>query len=176
VKAVYCGLFLFCATALTQDRQRVFVTDSNSGESSGGFASLKDGGGGSFSGGARPQTVEIMKTFPDRCPAVQVTNDRSKSNFIVVLDHEGGKGYVRKDTKIAVFEKTGDMIIAKSTRSLGVAVKDACQAIVSKKLQTSADKAIVEQGLLVIEKPMATPAAVPMGRKEIWCGVLPANR
>jgi hypothetical protein len=40
-----------------------------------------------------------------------------KTDFIVTLDHEGGKGYARKDNKFAVFGKDGNMI--DSPRALG---------------------------------------------------------
>ncbi|HKQ73808.1 MAG TPA: hypothetical protein VJ810_08790 [Blastocatellia bacterium] len=47
----------------------------------------------------------------------------------MVLDHEGGKISVRRDNKFAVFNKDGDAIRSGSTRSLGNAVKDACDAL-----------------------------------------------
>jgi hypothetical protein len=73
-----------------------------------------------------------MKTFGERCP-VTITNNLEKADFIVTLDHEGGKGWARKDNKVVVFSKAGDMIYSGSTRSLGNGVKDACQAILGKK-------------------------------------------
>jgi hypothetical protein len=112
---------------------RIFVTDSNSWEISGGFAAASNRNGsaasGRFAGGARPQTVEIIKTFNERCPSATVTMDKAQAQFIVLLDHEGGKGYVRKDNKIAVFRAGGDLLFSDSTRSLGNAVEDACAAI-----------------------------------------------
>ena len=114
---------------------RVFVTDSESWEMRGG-----GGGGGnsngwgassSFSGGARPQTAEIIKTLNERCPQFTVTNVLGKANFVIVLDHEGGKGLLRHRNKIAVFNHNGDDIFSDSTRELGNAVKDACTAMAS---------------------------------------------
>jgi hypothetical protein len=55
--------------------------------------------------------------------------DKTKADYVVLLDHEGGKGYARKDNKIAVFHNNGDLVYSGSTRSLGNAVKDACAAI-----------------------------------------------
>ena len=52
-----------------------------------------------------------------------------KADYVVLLDHEGGKGYARKDNKVAVFSSDGDSIVSYFTRSLGNAVKDACEAI-----------------------------------------------
>ena len=120
--------------ALAQDgKVRVFVTDSVSWETSGGFTGVSSDGAGAIvgggSGGARPQTVEIMKTFGVRCPQVTVTINRERADFIVILEHEGGKELVRKDNKVAVFAKDGDMIHSGSTRSLGNSVKDACDVI-----------------------------------------------
>lgn len=108
---------------------RIFITSSDSWSVGGGGLFGSGGGGGKVSGGARPQTVEIMKTFSERCPLVTVTIIRSNADYIIFLEHEGGKGFVRKDNKVAVFEKEGDMLYAASTRSLGNAVKDACRVI-----------------------------------------------
>jgi hypothetical protein len=47
----------------------------------------------------------------------------------VTLDHEGGKGLLAHRNKIAVFNRNGDDIFSNSTRELGNAVKDACQAM-----------------------------------------------
>jgi len=110
---------------------RVFVTDSESWEVKGGWGAANGTGGGAEAGGARPQTAEIIKTFTERCPKVIVTNKSDMANYAVTLDHEGGKGALRKDNKVAVFRRNGDAILSKSTRELGNAVKDACSAIVA---------------------------------------------
>ena len=116
---------------------RIYVTDSNSWETSGGFTGVATPGAaamsGRFSGGARGQTVEIIKTFGERCKEVTVTMDKAKADYVVLFDHEGGKGYALKDNKIAVFHNNGDVLMSKSTRSLGNAVKDACTAIQASK-------------------------------------------
>lgn len=111
------------------EKARVFITDSqswqmtgNSGGSSSGFASHS-------SGGARPQTAEIIKTFGERCSQVVVNNKQDKADYVVVLDHEGGKSILAHDNKVAVFNSDGDAIVSHSTRSLGTSVKDACEAI-----------------------------------------------
>ena len=109
------------ATAADNKQPRVFVTDSESWQVAAGKNVA--------AGGARPQTAEIMKTFGESCHEVVVTNMREKADYVVTLDHEGGKGYLRKDNKVAVFNHDGDMIYSGSTRSLGNAVRDACKAI-----------------------------------------------
>ena len=101
----------------SREKPRVFITDSTSWQMNG------------RNGGARPQTAEILKTFGESCRAVTVTNNRERADFVVTLDHEGGKGYLLRDNKVAVFNRDGDMIHSGSTRSLGNSVRDACRAI-----------------------------------------------
>jgi hypothetical protein len=114
-----------------QSRPRVFITNSESWEVVGSAA----GSGGTFAsrtqGGARPQTAEIIKTFGERCQQVIVNNKQEKADYVVVLDHEGGKGVLLRRNKVAVFNKDGDAIVSRSTRSLGNSVQDACGAIVA---------------------------------------------
>ena len=110
-------------------RPRVFITDSKSWEMSGGGGGTAEGFGGGSRGGARPQTAEIIKTFGERCPDVIVNNKQEKADYVVLLDHEGGKGVIFHDNKVVVFGEDGDSILSRSTRSLGNAVKDACDAI-----------------------------------------------
>ena len=126
---LFC-LALFLVVGYGADgKVRVYVTDSSSWAVGGGGGG--DGGLflGTVKGGARPQTAEIVKTFNQRCPQVIVTMRKDRADYIVVLDHEGGKSFFRKDNKIIVFDKEGDAIFSGSTRSLGNAVKKACQVI-----------------------------------------------
>ncbi len=122
------------ATATTQGptsdgKIRIYVADSQSWEMSGGWGASNGSGGGHESGGARPQTAEVIKTFNQRCPEYTVTNNKDRANYAAILDHEGGKGLVRRRNKIAVFNRDGDAIFSDSTRELGNSVKDACEAI-----------------------------------------------
>jgi len=123
------SLMLIPVVSVADDKPRVFITDSTSWEFTSRGAASRDFAAAVAQGGARPQTAEIMKTFGERCPEVLITNKPEKANFIVVLDHEGGKGLIRRDNKVAVFDEEGDMIYSGSTRSLGNAVKDSCNAI-----------------------------------------------
>ena len=110
-------------------KARVFISDSESWETAGGGGGSRGNYGGGFSGGARPQTAEIIKTFGQRCPDVMVNNIAEKTDYIVLLDHEGCKGALRHKNKVAVFARlSGDTITSKSTLSLGGSVQDACEA------------------------------------------------
>jgi hypothetical protein len=133
MKSVSLALALAVAVSAEDRKTRVFVSDSDSWEMSGGFGIGANGGigagAGRVSGGARPQTVEIIKTFSQRCPAVTVTLEKTRADYIVLLDREGGKDIFARDNKIAVFRNDGDLVHSGSTRSLGNAVSDACSAI-----------------------------------------------
>ena len=157
--AIGCLLLSSCLplSAQLQDQShkpRVYISDSQSWETSGGFGGTSDAVGGASSGGARPQTAEIIKTFGERCPQVTPNNIREKADYVVLLDHEGGKSLILRDNKVVVFNHEGDSIISKSTRSLGNAVQDACNAITADWPKVSG-------------KLAATVSAVPASEKQV---------
>jgi len=129
-------LLLVCAVSFltgqlitAEEKVRIFVTDSDSWASGGGVLGVDGVLAGSGQGGARPQTAEIVKTFNERCPEFTVTINRAKADYVVLLDHEGGKSLVRRDNKVVVYDAEGDAIYSGSTVMLGNAVKDACTSI-----------------------------------------------
>lgn len=128
-KFIAVAVCLFSSSLFAQEKARVFVTDSKSWEISGHSGGSGAGFGGETHGGARPQTAEIIKTFGEKCKEVIVTMKQEKANYVVVLEHEGGKSWIRKDNKVAVFNQDGDSIVSHSTMSLGGSVDDACKAI-----------------------------------------------
>jgi hypothetical protein len=114
----------------TQDKARVFITDSQSWETRGAAGGSNGGFAGETHGGARPQTAEIIKTFGERCPQVVTNNIQVNTDYVVVLDHEGGKSLLSHRNKVAVFNRvSGDSVVSKSTLSLGGSVQAACEAI-----------------------------------------------
>jgi hypothetical protein len=132
MKKILIVTLLGCTAMLcaAEDQARVFITDSNSWEINGQASGAGGAFGSSVHGGARPQTAEIIKTFGERCPKVVVNNRQDKADYIVLLDHEGGKGLLRHKNKVAVFNRvTGDSIVSHSTVSLGGSVEEACKAI-----------------------------------------------
>jgi len=126
-------LALVLGSALAQEgaNPRVYISDSQSWQTSGGFGGSRDGIAGASSGGARPQTAEIIKTFNEKCPNCTVTGKKEKADYVVILEHEGGKDPFSRDNKFALFNKDGDVIKSGSTRSLGNAVKEACRIIMN---------------------------------------------
>jgi len=165
--------------AATEDsgKARVFITDSQSWEMAGGGGGAGGAYGSSVSGGARPQTAEIIKTFGERCPGVMVNNIQEKTDYIVLLDHEGGKGVLRHKNKVAVFKRiSGDSIVSKSTLSLGGSVQDACEAIskdwaVHGSAMRAAAAAAAQTKAAAAAQPTApansTPAAPSMGKLSV---------
>lgn len=141
MKLVRTALLLLqlSGSAYAQEKIRIYINDSQSWEVSGRIGGSSEIFGGKINGGARPQTAEIVKTFNERCPAFTVTNKEENADYTVVLQHEGGKKAIRRDNKFAVYNKNGDAVASGSTRTLGNAVKDACQAI-NKDLQSGSLK------------------------------------
>ncbi len=137
MKRVFAPLVLVAVALSTAaaNKPRIFITDSKSWEIGGGFGVGDNAGVGAIKGGARPQTAEIMKTFGKQCPGAIVTIKSEKADYVILLDHEGGKKFIRRDNKVAVFNSDGDMIYSGSTRMLGNAVRDACSAIRADHLQ-----------------------------------------
>jgi len=112
------------------DKPRIYVTDSDSWQVQGGGGGNHGAFGAYSSGGASPQTAEIVKTFGQRCPNVVANNRLEMTDYVVMLQHEGGKGLLRKKDKVAVFvRKTGDSVFSESTLSVGGSVQDSCGAI-----------------------------------------------
>jgi len=110
-------------------KPRVYVSDSQSWLMAGGFGASNGVAAGATSGGSSPQTVELIKTFGQRCPQAIVTDDRDKASFVVLFDRESFKSVLARRDKIAIFRRNGDALFSDSVRSVGNAVKDACQAI-----------------------------------------------
>jgi hypothetical protein len=173
--AGFCCFLGICLVSFAQDKQitpsdsdkaRVFITDSQSWS----IAGASGGGGGAYGGS--------MAGFGERCPQVTVNNIQTKTDYIVLLDHEGGKGALRHKNKVAVFARvSGDSIVSKSTVSLGGSVQDACEAItrdwtahgaaIRAAAATAAEQskaALTPQPAPVIASPVSVPAAALTGK------------
>lgn len=131
MKITWILLLGLSVTAACEEKPRVFITDSQSWETHGSAGGTNGTFAAESHGGARPQTAEIIKTFGDRCPQTIVNMKLEKADYVVTLDHEGGKGVLRHKNKVAVFNRDGDSIFSHSTLSLGGSVQGACEAIVA---------------------------------------------
>lgn len=127
------GLVLIAvsAVAIAGQKPRVFITETTAPQAS-GDASVGDAKGSlAFTGGTSPQNVEVMKAFAKYCPSVIVTANREKADYLVQLDHEAinpTTPFVHGN-KVAVFDKSEDLVYSNSTRILSNAVKGACAAM-----------------------------------------------
>jgi hypothetical protein len=143
---------------------RVFITDSQSWSVAGGGGGSRGSYGSAMAGGARPQTAEIIKTFGERCPGVKVNNIETKTDYVVLLDHEGGKGALRHKNKVAVFARiSGDSIVSKSTLSLGGSVQDACEGIAKDWAEHGAAIRAAAVAAEEQSKPVAPPSTIAAG-------------
>jgi hypothetical protein len=111
------------------EKTRIFVTQSDSWEIHGEWLLADGSAAGLERGGSSPQTVEIIKTFNQRCPDVIVTTHKDKADYVIVLDHEGDKEFLLHRNKIAVFNRDGDAIFTDSTLALAASVSNACASI-----------------------------------------------
>jgi hypothetical protein len=128
--------FTSMVSAQENPRPRVFIEESESWEieSDPVFSTTDKKGrvtisGGETKGGAKPRTAETMKRFNEQCKSCIVTMYKEKADFIVRLEHEGGKDLFNKDNKLAVFNKDGDLIVSGSFSRPKKAVETACSAI-----------------------------------------------
>ena len=117
--------------ATAAEKPRVFITESTAVQVSGNATVADVNGSLALTGGTSPQNVEVMKAFAERCPAVIVTANREKANYLVRLDHEALNPTTpfTHGNKVAVFDGNGDLLYSHSSRLLGSAVKGACAAI-----------------------------------------------
>jgi hypothetical protein len=95
-----------------------------------------------------------------------VNNRQEIADYIVILDHEGGKGYLQHRNKVAVFERlSGDAVISHSTLSLGGSVQEACEGIKNHWMAHGAEirVAAAKQVVPSATTTTTTPASGPVG-------------
>jgi hypothetical protein len=121
------------AFAAPAAKPRVFITETTAAQLSGNAAAGDAKGSLAFAGGTSPQNVEVMEAFERYCPAVVVTANREKADYLVQLDHDpiSPTTPFLHGNKVAVFDKSEDLMYSNSTRVLSSAVKGACAAMTS---------------------------------------------
>ncbi len=112
--------------------------------------------------GERKPTAEPGRKLPKSSrlrralPAGHTNNKQDVADYIVLLDHEGGKGWLQHKNKVAVFQKlSGDAVLSHSTLSLGGSVQDACEGIAKDWSEHAA------QIRAAAAKPITTAAPAP---------------
>ncbi len=121
----------FALQAIGADKPRVFITESGASQFSGEAEVPQGKGSMAFTAGTSPQNIEVLKAFSKQCPQVLITSNRDKADYVIRFDHDEinpTTAFV-KGNKVAVFNRSEDLIYTTSTRLLGPAVKSACLAI-----------------------------------------------
>ncbi|MBI2689523.1 MAG: hypothetical protein HYX27_24715 [Acidobacteria bacterium] len=123
ISLLIAGLVLAAAATSAEPKVRLFITESGALQISSHAMAL--------TGPTSAENIEVMKAFQKHCPAVAITADREKADFIVRLDRETPSPvtpFVRGN-KVAVFNRDADLIYSSSSRTLAPAVKGACAAV-----------------------------------------------
>ena len=124
-------LLLLAVPLCAEPRPRVYITESAALQISGPSISGKTM---ALTGPTSSENIEVMKAFLKHCPAVTVTSDREKADFIVRLDREAPSPvtpFVRGN-KVAVFNRDADLVYTNSSRLLAPPVKGACAAVTTR--------------------------------------------
>jgi hypothetical protein len=136
---------LYASPAFPQtSKARIYVTD-NPIEN---FSALVSGRAAiaTAAKGDDPRTIEIQADLMKSCPNVQVTNDPSRANYVLVLRREGGKrsamfvfgglsglaiSAAMKVDNASLFLANGDLVYATKARSVEKAIQDLCSRAVA---------------------------------------------
>jgi hypothetical protein len=129
-KLAFSSLIAF-GLAFAAEKPRIFITESGAAVLKGEAAVSNAKGSLSFTGGTTPQNIEVMKAFAKICPGVAVTASREKADYVVRFDHEELSPVTpfTKGNKVAIFDRSDDLVYSNSTRTLGTSVKGACTAL-----------------------------------------------
>ena len=127
---------LLTAVAHGQDKPRLFVNGTGTTDvrtTASAVGGWHWGMGASQSSvSSHDETMELMKTFQQRCPGVALTVNEASADYQVRANHESNqKGLLRKRNQIAVVNWAGDVLFSDNTISMGDSVQKACTAITS---------------------------------------------
>jgi hypothetical protein len=129
--------------ASDSSKPRVYVSDTQSFAASGGFGRSSSIAGGKLYGGYDPEMTDIYQSFTSGCPAVIVTQEKSKANYAVLFDKGAGKkgitglGGLVKVNKVTVVSPSGETVFSQSAHSADNVVKQTCEAIAQRTTSAS---------------------------------------
>jgi hypothetical protein len=116
-------------------KPRVYVSDTQSFVASGGFTRESSIPEGKLYGGYDPEMTDIYQSFTSDCPAVIVTQEKSKANYAVLFDKGTSKkgltglGGLVKVNKVTVVSASGETVFSQAAHSADAVVKLTCEAI-----------------------------------------------
>ncbi len=119
--------FLAAAVSAAEPKVRIFLTESGAIQISGTTMAV--------TGPTSAENIEVMKQFQRHCPAVAITSDREKADYVVRLDREGPSPVTPfvKGNKVAIFNREADLVHSDSGRTLTPVVKAACAVLLARK-------------------------------------------
>jgi hypothetical protein len=120
-------------TTVTHEQPRAYLVDRDEWKLSGGFAATGTSAAGSIHAGVRRDYTEILKTFARTCPQTTFTNDRTKADYAVVLDHKTWMetSWTGHQNEYVIFNRAGDLIYSGAADKMKNAAKDSCKAIMA---------------------------------------------
>jgi len=124
-------------------KPRVYVSDTQSWTDSGGFSRSSSVAEGKLYGGYDPEMADIYQGFTSDCPAVVVTQEKSKANYAVLFDKgvskKGitGMGGLVKVNKVIVLLPDGETVFSQWAHSADTVVKLTCQAITQRSISAT---------------------------------------
>jgi hypothetical protein len=125
-------------------KPRVYLSDTQSWTASGGFGNSSSVAEGKLYGGYDPELADIYQGFTSDCPAVIVTQEKSKANYAVLFDKGTSKkgltglGGLVKVNKVTVLSLNGETVFSQAAHSADAVVKQACEAIAQRTTSTTA--------------------------------------
>ena len=125
------GVLTTCALSAPAAKPRIFISETTAPQAIADGSVGEAKGSLAFTGGNSPQNVEVMRAFERYCPAVAITGNRDRADYLVQFDHEeiNPTTPFTHGNKVAVFNKSEDLIYTNATRLLSSAVKRACAVI-----------------------------------------------
>ena len=115
-----------------------------------------------MAGGARPQTAEIVKTFGERCPQVVTNNKQDRADYIVVLDHEGGKGVLRHENRSCRVQPRHRRLNRQQVNPLARRLRrGSCKAITADWAAHSTNIRAAESAAVAVSEPRPAASPVP---------------
>lgn len=174
MKKLLVVLFVAVAGVLNfaESQTRVFVQGSHGYKYVSGVAQAIP----NLDAAGHDQTMELAKTFLQRCPSVRPTVNKEKADFYVTLNWTektrffiGGKVFHKPD-QIIVENRDGDILYSGIARSVGGDVEGACRTIENaSRLAESYDQP--EMTASIAEPTVALgaqPAAAVPSRERVW--------
>jgi hypothetical protein len=127
-------------------KPRVYLSDTQSWTASGGFGNSSSVAEGKLYGGYDPELADIYQGFTSDCPAVTVTQEKSKANYAVLFDKGTSKkgltglGGLVKVNRVTVVSPSGETVFSQAAHSADAVVKQTCDAIAQKTSSTTANQ------------------------------------